>query len=56
MMLHDKLKHEVSQQFLLCDKFALLRYMTFMSCWTIHCTMTVKQVDAAWMNFQFDYL
>ena len=47
MMSRNKLEHKVSQQFLSYDKFVLSRDMTFMSRWRIHCTMTVRQVNAA---------
>ena len=39
MMSPDKLKHQVSQQFLSRD-------MTLMSHWRIHCSLTAKQVKS----------
>ena len=44
MLSRDKLKHQVSQQFLLRDTFTLSCDITFMSLWKLHHTITVKHV------------
>ena len=45
IMSRDKLKHQVSEQFLSCDQFTLSRGITFRSHWRLHNTMTGKQVE-----------
>ena len=45
MMSRDKLKRQVSQQFLLCDRFILSGDIMFMSRQRLHCTITVKHLD-----------
>ena len=47
MMSRDKLKHQVREQFLSCDKFILSRDIIFMLHRWLRYTMTAKQVNAA---------
>ena len=47
MMSCDKLEYQVSQQFLLRDKFFLSRSITIMSRQSLHYTITVQHSDTA---------
>ena len=47
VMSHDKLKHQVIEQFLSHDKFILLRDITFMFYRWLRYTMTAKLINAA---------
>ena len=50
-MSHDKLKHQIKQQFLTCDKVILQCDINLMSHRRLCYTMTGKQADAATDSF-----